>query len=102
MIYDLKDDYEDPSYQRSKCQCYRWSDTPFLEEAEDCWNCMRSRVEYAPNSEAEEVNDDVVPYTLYHRDREPMEYEYTRRAPEPEAIPSPGITNAAKAEGLNP
>ena len=73
-----------------------------MKEADDCWNCMRSRVEVAPDSEAEEADDDAVPYTLYHREKESMEYEYAKKAPDPEAIPSPGAINAAKAKELDP
>ena len=102
MIYDLKDDYEDPSYRRSKRRCHRWSDAPFMKEADDRWNCMCSQVKVAPDSEAEEADDDAVPYTLYHREKESMEDEYAKKAPDPEAIPSPGAVNAAKAEELDP
>ena len=73
-----------------------------MKEADDRWNCMHSRVEVAPDSEAEEADDDAVPYTLYHREKESMEFEYAKKAPDPEAIPSPGAVNAAKAEELDP
>ena len=63
---------------------------------------MHSRVEVAPDSEAEEADDDAVPYTLYHREKESMEFEYAKKAPDPEAILSLGAVNAAKAKELDP
>ena len=72
-----------------------------MEEAEDHWRHMQSRVEDAPDSEAEEAGEDVIWHTPYHCERELMDYEYAKKAPELDAVPTPGAVAAAKTEELN-